>query len=270
MTAGARCARTLAVLVALFTGACAGRAPLLPADAGVPFPAFAAAHAEASAACAGVRTFTVEIALAGRVAGETLRGRLIGGFAQPASMRLEGLPPLGGPIFILVDGADGAVLYLPRDARVLRGASAADVLDALTGLSLGPADLQAVLTGCVTPSPVAAGGRLHANGLVGIDLAGGAVAYLEQRNGRWWPRAARRAGWTVDYAAFGGTFPSEVVLRSTTTPVEIVARLAQFEANTPLDPAAFRVVVPPGTAAITLDELRAAGPLRGADGAEAP
>jgi hypothetical protein len=47
--------------------------------------------------------------------------------------------------------------------------------------------------------------------------------------------------------------------------VEIVARVAQFEANTPIDPVAFTVDVPPGTPPITLEELRAAGPLRAVD-----
>jgi outer membrane biogenesis lipoprotein LolB len=262
MTTGARRARPFAVLVVLLCGACAGRAPLLPVDAGVPYPEFARAHAEASSACAGVRTFTAEITLAGRAGDQALRGRLFGGFEQPASMRLEGLAPFGGPIFILAAGPDGAVLYLPRDARVLRGATAADVLDAITGVSLGPAELPAVLPGGVTPAPGPAVGRLHGNGLVGVDLEGGATVFLEPSGGSWRPRAARRAGWTVEYAAFGATFPSEVLLRSTTAPVEIVARVAQFEANTPIDPAAFRVEVPAGTAPITLGELRAAGPLR--------
>ena len=265
MTTGARCARLPTLLVALVASACAARAPLLPADAGVPFPGFAAAHAEASAACLGVRTFTAEIGLSGRVAGTALRGRLIGGFERPASLRLDGVPPFGQPLFILAARDAETVLWLPRDRRVLRGAPPAAVLDAIAGVALAPADLQAVLTGCVTDAPEPVAGRLHANGWVAITLADGAIVYLE-RVGTWRPRAARRVGWVVEYPPFVGTFPGQVVLRSTEGAVEVTAEISQFEANTPIDPAAFTVVVPEAALPITLDELRASGPLRAADG----
>ena len=41
----------------------------------------------------------------------------------------------------------------------------------------------------------------------------------------------------------------------------MTATLAQIEVNTDLKPATFDVDVPPGTAPLSLDELRAAGPL---------
>src|SRR6476646_11200910 len=106
-----------------------------------------------SAACAGVRTLTAEIALSGRAGRQKLRGRVIAGFARPASMRLEGVAPFGPPGFILVSRGGDATLLLPREERVVTGASPEDVLGALTGVALAPADLHAVLTGCVLPDP---------------------------------------------------------------------------------------------------------------------
>jgi hypothetical protein len=41
----------------------------------------------------------------------------------------------------------------------------------------------------------------------------------------------------------------------------MTATLAQIEVNTDLNPATFDVDIPPGTAPLSLDELREAGPL---------
>src|SRR5262249_15881926 len=74
-------------------------------------------------------------------------------------------------------------LLLPRDDRVLRGAKPEDILGALAGVTLGPADLAAILTGCVVPAPQAMDGRRHANGWASIDLAGGATLFLQPAPG---------------------------------------------------------------------------------------
>jgi hypothetical protein len=235
----------------------------LPTDAGASFPDYLEVHAQASAACRGVRTLTAELALSGRAGTQAVRGRVIAGFERPASMRLEGVAPFGPPAFILAARGEGAVLLLPRDERVLQGARAEDVLGALTGIALAPADLQALLTGCVVPDPMPTAGRRHENGWVSIDLDGGATVFLEMRGGAWQVRAARRGTWDVSYPA-QGLFPASVRLVSTdpSVRVDVTAAVSQRETNTPIDPAAFSVDVPPGTDPLTLDELRNAGPLR--------
>jgi hypothetical protein len=136
----------------------------LPTDPGNPLPDFAQIHRQVSSACAGVRTLTAELSLSGRAGGQALRGRAIAGFERPDAMRLEGVAPFGPPAFILAARGDTATLLLPRDNRVLRAARAEDILGALTGVALAPADLQAILTGCVTSMPGALGGRLHQGG----------------------------------------------------------------------------------------------------------
>ena len=44
--------------------------------------------------------------------------------------------------------------------------------------------------------------------------------------------------------------------------VDLTATISQLEANIDLPPEAFRVVVPPNTGSLTLEELRESGPLR--------
>ena len=248
----------------MLTAGCAPRLVTLPTDPGAPLPDFAAIHKSAAASCSGVRTLTAELSLSGRAGGQAVRGRAIVGFERPASIRLEGVAPFGPPAFILAGSGASATLYLPRDDRVLRNARAEDILGALTGVGLGPADLLAVLTGCVTAMPAAASGRLHENGWAAIDLTDGTTVFLERAGAAWRPRAARRPGWLIGYPAWQGAFPAMVRLQATDPAIrmDLSAGISQLEVNTPIDPAAFMVNVPDDALSLTLDELRDAGPLR--------
>jgi hypothetical protein len=203
------------------------------------------------------------MSLRGRAGAERLSGNIHVGFERPASMRLEGVPPFGQPVFIL--GAQGgtAVLLLPRASRVLRGQPAEAILDALIGVNLAPADLQAILTGCVVPNPMPTGGRQHANGWASIDLQDGAKLYL-RRTSRWELRAAQRDGWQLEYRMGQSRFPASVRLTSDSqkVPVDLTAGISDLEANVDLSPDAFRVNVPADAQPLTLDELRESGPLR--------
>ena len=256
----ALCLGHWALCVAL--SGCAARRLPLPSDPGSPLPDFSEIHTRVTAACRGVRTLTAELGLRGRVGGRRLSGRLIAGFERPGSMHLAAVAPFGPPGFILAVRGDVAILLLPRDDRVVRSESAQAMLGALTGVALAPADLQAMLTGCLLPAPRATGGRLHANGWASIDLEGGATIYL-RRDTEWQVRAARRDGWQVDYLAWQGAFPQSIRLRSqaSSAEVDMTATLSQIVTNVDIDPAAFTIVIPPSASPLTLDELRDAGPL---------
>jgi outer membrane biogenesis lipoprotein LolB len=247
----------------LVLASCTPRRLSLPSDPGTPFPDFAAVHVQVSAACRGLRTFEVELALSGRAGPDRLRGRVHAGFAQPDSMRLEAVAPFGPPFFILVARDHAATLLLPRESGVLRG-QADEILGALVGVALGPADVLAIVTGCVVPSPKATGGRLHANGWASIALAGGAELYL-QRATAWEVRAAKRNGWQLEYLDWHSQYPPAVRLISDgqTVNVDMRAAIDQIQANTGLDAAAFSIDVPSDAKTVTLDQLREAGPLRG-------
>jgi hypothetical protein len=253
-----------AIWVLGFAASCAHPHVTLPTDPGIPLPDFSAIHMQLSAACVGVRTLTAEMALSGRAGRQKLRGRVLAGFARPASMRLEGVAPFGPPAFILVARGENATLLLPRDERVLRGAKPEDILGALAGVTLGPADLQAILTGCVVAAPQPTEARRHANGWASIDLAGGATIFLQPTAGGMWTlRAARRAGWQIEYPAWSAGFPQTVRLQATqpAVMVDLTVGLSQIETNKDLEEAAFNVNVPRDAEAITLDELRESGPL---------
>src|SRR5262245_58331448 len=166
------CILSFAFLVTL-VAACGPRRVALPTDTGAPFPDFADVHAQISAACRGVRTLTAELALAGRAGPARLRWRVRAGFARPYSMRLEGAAPFGPPAFILAALDRMATLLLPREVGVLRGQRADEILGALVGVPLGPADVLAIVTGCVVSMPSPVSGRLHEGGWASIALTGG-------------------------------------------------------------------------------------------------
>ena len=258
------CFSKLALCVACvgLTAACGARRLQLPSDPGSPLPDYSEIHTNVTASCRGARTLTAELGLRGRAGGRRLSGRLVAGFERPASMRLEAVAPFGPPGFILASRGERTVLLLPRDERVVSGESAEVILGALTGVGLAPADLQAILTGCVVPAPKAIAGRLHANGWASIELEGGATVYL-RRSGAWEVRAARRDGWEVEYPAWQGMFPQVIRLRSAREPadVDMTATLTQIEVNVDVDPAAFTVNVPDSARPLSIDELRQAGPL---------
>lgn len=261
----------LSVAFCITATACGPRRISLPTDAGAPFPEFATVHEQVSSACRGVRTFSAALNLRGRVGAERLSGRVHAGFERPSSMRLEGVAPIGQPVFILAAESGRGVLLLPRESRVLRNEPAESILDALIGVNLAPGDLQAILTGCVVPTPTPTGGRLHANGWASIELQGGAQIFL-RRAAQWEVRAARRDGWQLEYVVGTARFPQSVRLTradagaTNATPaltVDLTAAISQVEANVDFDAATFRVDVPADAESLTLKELRASGPLRG-------
>lgn len=210
---------------------------------------------------------TAELNLSGRAAGQRLRGRIQVGLVAPAALYLEAPAPFGAAGFILAAQSERGRLLLPRDQVVVDDAPVSEILDALTGLKLGPRDLRALLTGCVAPDPVAQAGRGYPGDWVAVDVQGGSVAWLRQLNGVQRVAAGEHAGLVVEYGGYGlgpAVTPREVRVRSVasgTAQVDLRIELSQVELNVPLDAATFKVDVPRGTMEITVDELRARGPL---------
>jgi hypothetical protein len=174
-------------------------------------------------------------------------------------LRLEGVAPFGAPVFILAAEDGRGALLLPRDRRVVPTAAPDEILEALVGVKLSPDDLLAVLTGCVkaAASPVSA--RMHGVDWLAVDLDGSATAYLHRQGTDWPIVAAVLGGLQIDYGAGRGGLPEQVRIRTSdprrTPQVDLQVRFQSFEVNAEIDRAAFSVVVPPGTAAITVQEL---------------
>lgn len=225
-----------------------------------------AVHASLARACTGVTTLTAELGLSGRAGTQRLRGRVIAGFAAPDRMRLEGVAPFGAPGFILVARGSTATLLLPREHGVLRGATAEEILGAMTGVALSTSELLAVLDGCVVPAPMPESAMMHANGMVSIRLRGTVTEYLQRQGAAWQMRAAHRPGWDIEYPSWSGGFPSAMRLRSPSgaaTAVDLSASISQLDTNATIPADAFDVKVPNDARPITLEDLRDAGPLRG-------
>lgn len=252
----------------------------------MPLADHAAIWEAATEPCRAVRSMEFTLSIGGQAHGAALRRTRMRGAVEGGALRLEALAPFGAPLFILVAPDDrAATLLLPRDRQVIAGADPAVLLDVLAGLELGPADVAALLTGCLAPGAgTTAGGRL--GDWTVIDLEGGWSAYLRDA-----PAGGAGAGpvvaagqrdrLTVAYSDHVRGLPrgfrveveapSNVPGTADATGVadaggageatDLNASLTQVNINTTLHPAVFRVDVPAEYAPITVDELRGAPPL---------
>jgi hypothetical protein len=246
----------LCALLAL--AACAPARPTLPTGTGTPFAEFDAAYTQAVEQCRSARSVLAELGLSGRAGGTRLRGRISAGLVAPDSIRLEGVA-FGRPIFILAGSGGRATLLLVREDRVVRDEPPAAIVEALTGVSLGPSDLVPVIAGCGLGAGTASNGRTFNNEWAAVDT-GDTTTYLRRIDGSWRIGAVVRRDLQVLYSDFARGLPSAVHLR-TGAVADITLRISQLEMNTTIEPVAFGVNVPPDALPLTLDELRRAGPL---------
>ena len=264
---GASLLTPLIALTTLLVAGCAPpRSPSLPTGAGTPFPNFQSAYDEAVAECRGANRVVAELGLSGRAGDQKLGGRIVAGFAEPASLRLEGVV-LGRTIFILVSKDDEATLLLPRDERVVRDAPPEAIVEALAGVSLTPAELRAAVAGCGLGAGTPSSGRMFTDEWAAVEV-GSELTYLRRLDGRWRVGGATRGPLRIVYAGFVSGLPGTIHLRSDSPtgpnakPVaDITLRVSQLEINTTIDPRAFEVSVPPSALPLSVEELRKAGPL---------
>ena len=261
-----RSARAAIFGAALLASACGSPVMKLPAGPGVPAADGRTLLAQATAACSKISTFSTEIGVSGSVNGSRVRGRLLAGLASPDSLYLEAPAPFGAPVFVLGASHGDATLLLPRDRRVLDHGRPDEVLGALTGVPLSPSDLRATLTGCVAGEN-ATDGDASAIGNDWRMIAGEPVRYLrrERADGPWrLVSVVRRGtdGWRADYSNFSNDLPRRIRLIATQPRrFDLNLELSQVDVNVDLEASTFRVTVPSGMQPISLEELRAGGPL---------
>ena len=258
--------------VTLAIGACAPRLLELPAGPGEPSADGPSVVAAATAACRGVVSLVAEGAVSGRADGQRVRGRLHIGAAAPASARLEAVAPFGAPIFILVARDGRATLLLTRPDRVLEHDNPAEVLEALTGLPIDPADLLTTLTGCDTRSESAEVRHLGEHWRMLRDTEGDVYFNRESASAAWRlvARVRRDPGqreWRVEYRDFIGAFPTALRFADQDRDrLDLRIALSQIERNVTLGGEAFEIRLPPAAKPLTIEELRASGPLGVSDG----
>jgi hypothetical protein len=253
-------ASVLLCTLTVLSGCAPGRIEL-PSGAGAPFSDAAPAYETAAGECRTVKTIGVSLALSGRAGSTSIRGSVDAGFEAPEKIRLEGRHPFGRPVFILAAAGSEATLYLPRDNRVLKGAGAAEIVEALIGLPLGGGDLRTLVSGCGFEIAGPTGGRQYPDGWIAVDT-GRSTTYLRQVNGTWRIVAASRPPLVVHYAGFAGARASTVRLQASgPSAADVTARISDLTMNVPFGPGAFDVDVPAAAEPLTLADLRQAGPL---------
>jgi hypothetical protein len=249
----------------LVQGACAVRYFAPPAGPGVPFDAAAATWQTLTQQCRGVRLYVAELRVDGWVGAPNQR---VPATLQSAMTRQDDIYleyPLPGRSGLVMAGRAGqADFLLPRDERKLH-APTRDIVEALTGLKWGAADMLNVLSGCVADSTGVVTGEQFGPQRAAFDLGSQVRAWARQRDGVWTLEAATREGLLVEYLEYFGAFPSLVRISSTSstvTPLALTFRLNQVQANIDLPPSAFTLTVPAEYTPMTLEDLRVNRPLR--------
>ena len=255
------------LLVVVLEAGCASTGLTLPQGPSTPFPDYQTSFDRATDSCQRVRTMQLAMGINAQTGDSRLRGDLLGALARPASLRLVGVTPFGAPSFVLVAEPTAAVLVLPRDQRVVIGATAGDLLATLAGVALGADDFRAVLTGCIVPNPRPLGARVHENGWIEVSIDAETTAYLETVEGALVVVAGRRPGLTVWYSDHVRGLPRRIDIRATDAAgvtTVLTATLSQVSINVELSPEVFVAQIRDEYVPITLDQFRRrVGPLEG-------
>jgi hypothetical protein len=243
--------------------------PVGPGASVVPAAAGEEALNVATSACRAMRTITADVGVSGSVGGHRApSGHLVLALAAPASARIEALAPFG-PIFIFVSLEEKATLVLVRDNRVLANGPPAAVLEALTGVPLGGADLRTMVTGCAVAADATKARQLADEWMTMPDGTGAIYLHRTKRSDPWQIATVVRydafgAEWHAEYRDFQGGLARSIHLWSSDAGrFDLGLSLSQVEINVPLEPDAFGVRIPPTATSITLEELRDAGPSDG-------
>jgi hypothetical protein len=227
---------------------------------------------QATRRCRAVQRLTAEIGISGKTGDERVRGRLLLGVEDGARLRIEALAPFGQPVFILVADGPAATLWLPRERQYIADEDPAALLEALAGIRLDVADLQAVLSGCVVAGGRVDGGWALPGGWSSVGLESGrATAYLREGNGAQLVAArihGARSG-DADILLGYGTrvdgLPTRIYLqRDADFPLRLNLSLSEVEVDGVVDDGAFRLRLPPDARPVTLDHVRSVTPLSAA------
>ncbi len=199
--------------------------------------------------------------MSGRVAGGSkFKATVLAGVTSANEIRLEVPAPFGRPMFVLA-GTSARATLLSRDDRVL-AASSDKIIEALVGLPLDPRALLALLTGCSAEGEPATDSLRYAD-TIAVRTAD-ARMFLRQAAGTWRVVATETTGLLVEYLTRTGEWPTDLRIASQPGRVPALAlaiAARQIEVNSAMSGSAFSIAVPAAATPLTLEELRAAGPL---------
>jgi hypothetical protein len=251
--------------VAALACACATARVAFPTGPTEPAPDAVTSWQTATEGCRGAKTFSAEIHLNGRVGDQKVPSvTLQGAMTRNGEMRLLAVAFAGSPIFTLAGRTERATLVLPRDHRVLT-APTADIIAALVGIRLTPVDWLDLLSGCVAAAPAASGVRIAGATIVTLEAGAGRLR-LEKDGTSWRIAAGERPDLLVEYREYQGRWPSVARVTSragAAVAVSLNMTISQIFVNTSTSARTFALDVPSDYSPMTLDELRAIGPLGG-------
>ena len=234
---------------------------MLPSGPGDPAPEAAGIWSTAAAGCRSVQTYSGELRVSGRVgSGSKFKATVLAGLTSSGEIRLEAPAPFGRAAFVLA-GTSARATLLSRDDRVLT-ASSDKIIEALVGLPLAPRALMALLNGCAGEGEAATESLRYADTLVvGTPSA---RLYLRQTAGTWRVVATEMSGLLVEYLSNVGGWPADLRIASQpgrTPVIGLTVAIHQVEVNSTMPASTFSVAVPAAATPLSLEELRAAGPL---------
>ena len=176
---------------------------------------------------------------------------------RPGFMRLEGMAPFGAPAFILIANPQDATLLLPRERQVVSDASASELLYSLSGLSLEPDDVQALLTGCVTQNGVSLSARTYGDDWIAIELSDGAIVYSRRTEMTPTISMGTVGDLVVEYSEHIRGLPRRLRIQSGASmmPTDLTIELTQVNVNTVINPEVFEVSVPRAFTSVAFDDF---------------
>jgi outer membrane lipoprotein-sorting protein len=189
------------------------------------------------------------------------------------AIRLEGIGPIGQPLFLLIADAHQLSLYTPQEGRLLTGAASAENLMRLFGLALTPTALEYILMGDVPLVTLPSAGAFTYRARENLYFWQGQVPPEPQSYRIWFEpydlqpvrfEMADAGGqlvlqvWYEDFQRLNGLrVPYRVTLAQPVVGRRVVWQYKAVQLNTGLTQGLFRMRVPAGTDRVAIEDLPA-------------
>jgi outer membrane lipoprotein-sorting protein len=187
------------------------------------------------------------------------------------AIRLEGIGPVGQPLFLLIADSHQLSFYDPQEGRLLTGAASAENLLRLFGIALTPMTLQYVLMGDVPLATLPTAGAFTYRRRENLYLWQGQAPSQPQSYRIWFEPydlhpvrfEMEDAGgqpvlqvWYEEFQRFNGfMMPYRITLVQPTVGRRVVWQYKDAQLNAGVAPALFRMRVPVGTTRVAIEDL---------------
>jgi outer membrane lipoprotein-sorting protein len=187
------------------------------------------------------------------------------------AIRLEGIGPVGQPLFLLIADSHQLSFYDPQEGRLLTGAASAENLLRLFGIALTPMTLQYVLMGDVPLATLPTVGAFTYRRRENLYLWQGQAPSQPQAYRIWFEPydlhpvrfEMEDAGgqlvlqvWYEEFQRFNGfMMPYRITLVQPMVGRRVVWQYKDAQLNAGVAPALFRMRVPVGTTRVAIEDL---------------